>query len=142
MSGQPFPKTLQLGDGRPRRYRRKVADARGWQRLRTIKGGPCRVCGEGNAETCDLHHVVPRSSPWFGDDVPDNLVPLCRACHELVERRGDVWTGRGRRGHAPRKHPAAVELVVSLSDAEYAYAVERGGEAFWERHYGIRYSRA
>jgi 5-methylcytosine-specific restriction endonuclease McrA len=37
----------------------------------------CRACGLEKAT--DGHHVLLRSQS--GDDVPDNIVPLCRACH-------------------------------------------------------------
>jgi hypothetical protein len=32
-------------------------------------------------------------------------------------------------------------VVETLTDAEYAYAILRGGESFFERCYGIRYTR-
>ena len=140
---QPYTKEMQLGRG-PKRYRRRVAGEKQWQRLIAEKAGPCRVCGTGENGRVEskitLHHVVPRSSPWLGDDVPDNLVPVCLSCHKLIHERGTIMLG-GRRGVDARKRPIAVELIVSLTDTEYAYAVDRGGEAFFERCYGIRYER-
>lgn len=142
-AAQPYTKEMQLHRG-PKRYRRRVADHKTWEKIIAEKAGCCRVCGcaeNGRVESrITFHHVVPRSSPWFGDDVPDNIVPVCLGCHELIERRGDIMLG-GRRGVEARKRPIAVELIVSLDDSEYAYAVERGGEAFFERCYGIRYER-
>jgi hypothetical protein len=61
-----------------------------------------------------------------GDDVSDNIVPLCWDCHDRVTLR---WLEECRR------------LIAALSDAEYAYMVERGGEGYAERAYGIRYTR-
>ena len=142
-AAQPYTKEMQLG-GTPKRYRRTIAGRKRWEAIIADKAGPCRICGNGENGRVEsritFHHVVPRSSPWFGDDVPDNLVPVCLGCHDLIERRGEIMLG-GRRGIARRRHPIAVELVVSLTDAEYAYAIQRGGEAFWERCYGITYSR-
>ncbi len=72
----------------------------------------------------ELHHVVPRD--LGGDDVVDNLVCLCSDCHALLTRRD---------------HHAAARFVARLSDAEYAYAVEKAGEQVFERVYGIEYQR-
>jgi hypothetical protein len=67
---------------------------------------------------------VPRSIG--GDDVEDNIAPLCFDCHPLVTARD----------------PEACRVfVASLTDAEYAYAVEKAGEAVFERVYGIEYGR-
>ena len=77
-----------------------------------------------------FHHLVPKGSPYFGDDVPDNWVPLCGSGttehHGLVEARDPE---------------ASRALLEGLSDAEYSYAVEHGGENFFERRYGLRYTR-
>jgi hypothetical protein len=57
------------------------------------------------------HHLVPRDRD--GDDVADNIVPLCHADHELVTR-----------SHRTALH----RLGESLTDAEYAYMVGKLGE--------------
>jgi hypothetical protein len=62
----------------------------------------------------------------FGDDVADNIVPLCPSCHWRITQRQGV---------------TARALLASLSDAEYAYMIERGGEGYAERAYGVRYAR-
>lgn len=123
----PRPKSAQLTRGH-RRYRRKVASPRAWAAIRDEKMGPCRVC-EANGDysiplTRELHHLVSRGS--FGDDVADNLVPLCRLHHALVTAR-DCRT--------------CETMLGSLTDAEYAYMIDRGGENYAERAYGLRYSR-
>ena len=125
MSGDnvtPFPKSAQLARG-PRRYRRKVASPKQWQALQEAKSGPCRVCSSRAA--IQLHHLVWRED--FGDDVTANLIPVCQDDHEALHRRA----------------PAICRILLSrLSDAEYAYMVERGGEDYAERVYGIEYRRA
>jgi hypothetical protein len=120
----PFPKSAQLHRGE-RRYRRKVASAKSWQKIWDAKRGPCRVCSDRSfTSVIDPHHLVRREDA--GDDVPDNIVPLCRGCHEALHKRA----------------PAICRLLLSkLSDAEYAYMVQRGGEDYAERVYGIEYQR-
>lgn len=47
----------------------------------------CEVC---NALAVDIHHIIPRSK--FGSkrkeeqDAPDNLIALCRTCHENAHK--------------------------------------------------------
>ncbi len=117
---KPYPKAQQLARGE-RRYRRKVASPKQWASIRAAKLGPCRVCGVNRPQ---LHHVVPRSSG--GDDVADNMTPLCPDCHLLVGTRSPIHCRL---------------FVANLTDAEYAYAVEKGGEQVFERVYGITYTR-
>jgi 5-methylcytosine-specific restriction endonuclease McrA len=121
MSGDPFPKSRQLARG-ARRYRRLVASPAQWQRIIRAKGGPCRVCwGRGDVQ---YHHLVTRQD--HGDDVPDNIVPVCRDCHAALHNRA----------------PAIARLLLTrLTDAEYAYMIDRGGEDYPERAYGISYER-
>ncbi len=118
---EPYPKSQQLARGE-RRYRRKVASPKQWQAIIAAKGGSCRVCGD--REHVQLHHVVPRD--LHGDDVPTNIVGLCPTCHEVVTLR---------------KQGTCLALIGALTDAEYAYAVDKLGEAVWERVYGITYTR-
>ena len=107
---KPYPKAQQLGRAE-RRYRR----------------GPCRVCEI--ASPVEFHHVVPRD--LGGDDVADNIVPLCSVHHQLVTVLYSTHT---------RFYVTHI-FVASLTDAEYAYAVEKVGENVWERVYGIEYGR-
>ena len=120
----PYSKEQQLSRGE-RRYRRKVASSKRWQQLWDEKRGPCRICGSGVASLMELHHLVARSH--FGDDVADNLVPLCTECHCAITLR--------------RSAAGAKRLLLSLSDAEYAYMIDRGGEDYPERAYGVSYER-
>lgn len=122
MASTPFPKALQLRRGE-RRYRREIASPKQWQALWQEKGGPCRVCTK-HGSVIQLHHLVSRAHG--GDDVAENLVPVCPLCHEALHRRA----------------PAIGRLLLSrLSDAEYAYMVDRGGEDIAERVYGVEYVR-
>lgn len=112
----PHPKAAQLARG-TRKYRRVVAGAKQWQRIAADKTGPCRVCSEpaNNGRLyghIELHHLVPRSSPWFGDDVADNIVPLCPDCH------AEVTAG----------NQATIALLrASLSEAEALYVHTKRG---------------
>ena len=116
MSGDPYSKERQLARG-ARRYKRKVASPKQWQANISAKQGPCRVCtspehnGSGFG-IVQLHHLIPRARG--GDDVADNLVPLCSNCHDMVTRR---------LVHAVKR------LSKSLSEAERAYMVTKLGEA-------------
>ena len=123
MSGEPYTKAQQLA--RPvRRYRRKVAGPKRWQALHDEKQGPCRVCGADRLDRNELHHLIPRDR--FGDDVADNLVPICPDCHAGIHNRNKAHV---------------VALLSGLTDAEYAYAIDKGGEGVFERVYGIEYQR-
>ena len=120
---KPYSKSQQLARG-PRRYRRKVASPKQWQALWEAKKGPCRACSFRADKAIDPHHIVFREDG--GDDVAENIVPLCRRCHDDLHQRS----------------PLIARLLLSkLSDAEYAYMVERGGEDYAERVYGIDYER-
>jgi len=125
---KPFPKSAQLARG-ARRYRRKIASPKQWQAIIAAKTGPCRCClvpgGNGRSRSdITFHHLVSRED--HGDDVPDNIVPLCTFHHgEITARHG---------GYEYR-------LLSTLTDAEYSYMIERGGEDYPERAYGIRYAR-
>jgi hypothetical protein len=121
----PDPKPART----PRKpYRRQVASRKQWARIAAEKLGPCRVCGSvenGRVESkIQLHHVVSRSHG--GADTMDNIVPLCLTCHDRVTQREPL---------------PCYGLLVSLSDAEYAHMVSRGGEDYPWRVYGLRYSR-
>jgi hypothetical protein len=58
--------------------------------------------------------------------VADNIAPICRPCHERLTVR---WEAPSR------------AFLASLTDAEYAYMIQRGGEGYPERAYGVRYAR-
>lgn len=127
---KPFPKSVQLARG-VRRYRRKVASPKQWQAIIEAKRGPCRVCEARGVHSPDVrvffmefHHIVSREDR--GDDIADNIAPLCSQHH------GDITL---------RSPDACREFIATLSDAEYAYMIQRGGEDYPERAYGVRCGR-
>lgn len=74
MSGSPDPKPA----------RRIVATKQEWAAIAEAKQGPCRICRrvESNGSVhsrIELHHLIRRSQG--GDDVAENIVPLCGECH-------------------------------------------------------------
>lgn len=120
----PYPKAVQLAHYRQKKYRRKVASRKQWEALRAEKGSSCRVCGTTNPALLHLHHLVRR---WDrGDDVAANLVPVCGDCHGRIHLRVPGY---------------ALTLLSRLEDVEYAYMIQRGGEDYPERVYGISYER-
>lgn len=48
-------------------------------------GRRCRWCGQTNAYIYDIHHIRYRRSEQ--DDVPENLITLCRKHHDFVHQR-------------------------------------------------------
>lgn len=117
----PLPKEAQLVRG-PKRPSRQRAGKRRWEQIAAAKQGPCRVCG-GNPPN-ELHHLVPRAQG--GADTESNLVPLCRDCHRRV---------------TDYDREACAQLRLSLSDAEYAHAVDTLGEGRFESKYPVEYRR-
>jgi 5-methylcytosine-specific restriction endonuclease McrA len=121
----PYSKETQLH--RPfRRYRRKIASAKGWQKIVDEKQGPCRICSDPASNgrlhsRIEFHHVVTRQDG--GDDIPDNIVPLCPQCHGSV---------------TARKAGYGLLLLLSLTVAEHAYMVKRGGKDYPSRVYGAK----
>ena len=128
MSGDPFPKEAQLARGE-RRYRRKVASAKDWQRITAAKLGPCRVCLRASANgglrsraphLIEFHHLVARIHG--GDDVEDNIVPLCQDHHGLVTAGEPI----------SRRY-----LSESLSESERGYVLRKVGAAGMSRLFGV-----
>jgi len=69
----------------------------------------------------EFHHLVSRA--MGGDDIEDNIVPLCRRHHELV-----TFSPGGESTRA---------LAASLTDSEYAYVVGKLGESGPARLFGV-----
>lgn len=115
----PYPKTKQLARGY-KRYRRKVASAKEWQKIRAEKYTSCRLASSGCSGILELHHVISRAQG--GDDVADNVVPICTGHHFYVTER----------------NPAALRfLAENLLDSEYAYVVGKLGENALARLFGV-----
>lgn len=84
MSGSPDPKPYKTAKGalrlaRKRRLREIDPDA--FAKARSTMA-PCAACG---GRPSNVHHVVPKGSPYFGDDLVENFVLLCgtgtTGCH-------------------------------------------------------------
>jgi hypothetical protein len=102
------------------RVRASPAD---WKALRAekLEGRSCRVCV--GMLAFDPHHLVPKGMGGAtGDDVADNIVGLCRGCHDLVEAR-DVR--------------ASAVLGERLTDSERAYVIAKKGAWYLESRYGL-----
>jgi 5-methylcytosine-specific restriction endonuclease McrA len=124
VSGAPDPKSRTLARGERRRFRRKASMAE-WTRIVKAKIGPCRVCcdpGSNGSQwgKIQMHHLVSRARG--GDDVADNIVPLCLGCHDQVTREAPI---------------AREILAANLTDAEYAYVVGKLGEDGPARLFGV-----
>jgi hypothetical protein len=111
VTGEPYSKERQLSRGE-RRYRRKVASPKQWQAIIAAKGSACRLRGVSPCEPdVTYHHVVPRY--MSGDDVADNIVPLCSWHHDCVTRLEFFYVA---------------SLGHSLTLSERAYVVGKLGE--------------
>lgn len=120
MAGKPHPKP-------PKR----VVD-RDAVREKLLSDRSCRLCGKRGKITVigdrtyvaglSGHHIVPRGQG--GDDVPENIVPLCgdgvRGCH------GEVETN---------KRWIRVTLRSHLREDEIKYVIGKKGWAWMERRY-------
>lgn len=121
---KPFSKEQQLA--RPSKPARPSAQRQ--REMRERKQGPCRVCGQTGPN--NLHHVLPRHYGLIAW-TESNLIPLCGSgttgCHGLVEAHDRA---------------AVLAMARSLTNSEYAYVIDRGGEGFFERRYQLKYERA
>ena len=107
--------------GPRKRYRRKVASRKQWAAIcaEKLDGQQCRICGAAYRWS-ELHHLVARAQG--GDDVAENMVPLCRGCHDGITRRSA---------------PLLKKLSESLNDEEYAYVIGKLGEQGPGRLFGV-----
>lgn len=106
-------------DPKPRKRIRLSGSAYRQLHTQVVHGKNCLICDQWARS---MHHLVPRSHG--GDDVPENLVPLCgdgtKGCHaDVEERRGDA---RGK-------------IRARLLGCQVAYVTERAGAGYLDRHY-------
>jgi hypothetical protein len=103
----------------PKRYRASLDE---WEWFRTwFRGDRCWVC---DGPWHELHHILPRSHS--GDDVVENLAPVCRHDHRRIEARDPA---------------ARVALRGALMPANLAYLHDKLGErtlGWLERNYPVR----
>ena len=123
MSGDPYPKSVQLARGE-RRYHRKVAGPKRWQQIidAKIAGRPCRVCP--SRTLVDPAHLIGRGQG--GPDSEWNVIPLCRIHHAAFDAHN---------------YETCRAVCASLTDQEYAGLVEFAGEGVFESRFKIRYER-
>lgn len=83
-----------------------------WRTLRAdlfeIRGCHCAICSAN--EQLDAHHLAYRN---LTDCTPDDLMPLCRPCHELVHS----WHSSGllnRRWLQAKPYPERVKILQQL----------------------------
>lgn len=120
---EPYSKETQLARGE-RRYRARKASPAEWQRIIAAKRGQCLICERlgvrGISAYLEFHHLVPRSRG--GDDVADNIVPLCSLHH------GDVTANNPHALHA---------LCLMLTGDERAYCAAKMGPEWATRLFGV-----
>jgi len=126
VSGFPDPKPVRTA-----RKQIRVVDRDASTRI-LLRYSSCAACG---APAANAHHVVQKGSPHFGDDVEENLLPICGSgttrCHGAIhgspyvveidtlgavnppsERRDAAWVSV-RLGAAIRKsRPDVTEYVL------------------------------
>lgn len=108
----------------PRPARRHVASPAEWNELRAQKLGPCRGCDDRPLRLhMTLHHLVGRD--LGGDDVADNLIPLC----------GSGSAGCHGKAEAERDRATLTRIRHSLTPYEAAYVLRKKGEDFLDRYY-------
>jgi hypothetical protein len=100
---------------------RITEDREGWEDLRRTKLGPCRVTG--SVFNVTMFHLVGRD--LGGDDVPDNLIPICQDVHMEWEHAPD-----GKQKWGP-------SIWATLTASEQRYVLEKKGPFFARRYYGV-----
>jgi hypothetical protein len=117
----PDPKVKPRG---PKREKRTV-DRKATTRA-TLRRRECGICGHPAATG---HHVLARGAPYFGDDVPENIVPLCGSgttgCHGDIEAER-VKARRALGRHVVDERPDVVaDLTAKLGAVEAAEWLRR-----------------
>lgn len=119
-----------------RRARRRVSGVRALRKVRA-DGGYCRLCQTTEAERradrtlarpdryrITKHHMVPQADGGRND--PANIVGLCRACHDLIDKM-PLW----------RRIPQRAELRRLLDPEEIAYVRAVKGQEWLDYHYPL-----
>lgn len=94
----------------------------GLLRLLHFEYDECCLCGSTNG--LHLHHVLLRSRG--GDDVRENLVPLCHYCHALYHQGERHRLGEYLAEHRPDVRAYLVEKLGEDA-TEYWFYVHSGG---------------
>jgi 5-methylcytosine-specific restriction endonuclease McrA len=110
-----------MPDPKPRRRQRARTAAQRSEAYYLPPGQRCVLC---SAPRPQRAHVVPRSQG--GDDVRENIAPLCGTCHH------DVDQGAGKLGSEARW---MLRVWIDSEPAVLAYVLERKGAAWLDRRY-------
>jgi 5-methylcytosine-specific restriction endonuclease McrA len=99
-------------------------------RHRDQKAGKSKMKAERKCRACrrwvyvpHRHHIV--SKGQGGDDVPENLIPICAQCHDDLHHHPGIL---GRRARA--------KIRSNLREEELAYVEQKVGLAWLDRFYG------
>ncbi len=104
----------------PKPAKRIRASQAEWSELHeAFASALCVHCAQGPIE---LHHVLPRSQG--GDDVRENLAPLCRTHHTMLEGHSSGW----------EPIAASVRQYVMVDNERRGYQEDRAGESFNRRY--------
>ncbi len=90
---------------------------KGARRHAVVLGQVCRRCG--TSADLDIHHVIPRRIG--GLDHTDNLIPLCKSCHKIVECFTCDLIIKGTQPHV-LKEEVLQSLAVAQAEAHISAA--------------------
>ena len=83
----------------------------------------CLHCkGKSKDKRLEVHHIIFRSNN--GSDEPDNLITLCKTCHDMVHDGKIVINGgkvKGNLKHATQMNSIRVQLLKRLPEAEETF---------------------
>lgn len=83
----------------------------------------CQHCkGKSKDKRLEVHHIIFRSNN--GSDEPDNLITLCKTCHDAVHDGKIVINGgkvKGNLKHATQMNSIRIQLLKRLPEAEETF---------------------
>jgi len=87
-------------------------------------GYKCRHCsGKSKVKRLEVHHI--RFKREKGSDDPENLITLCKACHNAIHQEGLTLKlkgkKKGRLNHATQMNNIRVQLLKLLPEAEETF---------------------
>jgi len=79
----------------------------------------CVVCGP-SAPHPEAHHIIPRSRGWWYASDHDNVITLCRECHQMMHGRDPGWMELAVTLQRPEQisYTNALEYPIRASVAE------------------------
>lgn len=86
----------------------------------------CVACG---IRATNRHHVIQKGAPHHGEDIDENLAPLCGSgtsgCHGAFH--GNPYVDKAGRRWTAAEVGAAIGVWLRADPARFAYAMERAG---------------